>query len=158
MSSPLRIAAIVVAAIVVVAAAAQLVRPDHSSPAINASRTIQGHPGTTKELVAVLDRACGDCHSYGTTWPWYTEIVPLSWVWAYTVNEGRNAVNFSEWAGYTSDRQRTLLTASCRDATSGKMPVDAYTILRPEARLSASDVETICAAARLAGAVATSGL
>jgi hypothetical protein len=64
---------------------------------------------------------------------------------ARTVSEGRKAVNFSEWTSYPNDVQRTLLSASCDDARSGKMP-GAYTLVRGEARLSAQDIETICAA------------
>ena len=63
------------------------------------------------------------------------------------VSEGRKAINFSEWASYPPDVQRTLLSASCEDATSGKMP-GPYTLLRPEAKLSPHDIETICSAAR----------
>jgi hypothetical protein len=66
---------------------------------------------------------------------------------AHSVSEGRKAVNFSEWAGYPPDVQRTLLSMSCDDATSGKMP-GPYTWFRPEAKLSPQDVATICAAAR----------
>ena len=53
----------------------------------------------------------------------------------------------SEWTAYSPEERRTLLTLSCDDAKSGKMP-GPYTRLRPETRLSARDVETICAAAQ----------
>jgi hypothetical protein len=132
---------------VVVFAAAQLVRPDRANPATDVSRTIQAHMGTASELAPVLDRACRDCHSNETVWPWYTGVAPLSWLMASAVTEGRKAVNFSEWAAYSYDQQRMLLATSCDDARSGKMP-GVYTRLRPETRLSAHDVETICAAAR----------
>jgi hypothetical protein len=66
---------------------------------------------------------------------------------AYGVTNGRKAVNFSEWATYPPEAQRTLLSASCQDVSDGKMP-GPYTLLRPETRLSVQDVETICAAAR----------
>jgi hypothetical protein len=68
---------------------------------------------------------------------------------AQAVTEGRKAVNFSEWAAYSPDQQRTLLAVSCDDATSGKMP-GPYTRVRPETRLSSQDIETICVAARQA--------
>ena len=132
---------------VVVFAAAQLIRPERANPAIDASRTIQAHWGTASGLVAVLDRACRDCHSNRTVWPWYTRIAPVSWFMAAGVSKGRKAVNFSEWAAYSPEQQRMLLAVSCDDATSGKMP-GPYTLLHPETRLSAQDVETICAAAR----------
>ena len=84
-------------------------------------------------------------------WPWYTRIAPVSWLMAYGVAEGRKAVNFSEWAAYSPAAQRTLLSASCQDVADGKMP-GPYTLVRPETRLSAQDIETICAAAREAEA------
>jgi hypothetical protein len=141
---------------VAIFAAAQLVRPERANPATDASRTIQAHVGTTSGLVAVLDRACRDCHSNATVWPWYTQIAPASWLMAYGVTKGRQAVNFSEWATYPPDAQRTLLSASCQDVSDGKMP-GPYTLLRPETRLSAQDVETICAAARRTEASAAGG-
>jgi len=141
---------------VVVLATAQLVRPERANPATDASRTIQAHMGTTSGLVAVLDRSCRDCHSNGTVWPWYTHIAPASWLMASGVTKGRQAVNFSEWAAYSPEQQRMLLALSCDDVTSGKMP-GPYTLLRPETRLSAQDVETICAAARRTEASAADG-
>ena len=131
----------------IVFAAAQYVRPERANPPTDVSRAIQAQVGTGSALVAVLDRACSDCHSNATVWPWYTQIAPVSWLMVYGVREGRKAVNYSEWSGYPPDRQRSLLVQSCRDASAGKMP-GAYTLLHPEMRLSAQDIETICAAAR----------
>jgi Haem-binding domain len=131
--------------LIVAFAAAQLIRPGRANPPTDAGRTIQAHEGAA--LAAVLDRSCGDCHSNNTVWPSYAQVAPLSWLMARAVSEGRNAVNFSEWAAYAPDARRTLLSASCEDVTSGKMP-GIYTRIRPETRLSAADVETICTAAR----------
>ena len=133
--------------IVVVLAAAQLIRPDRTNPPTDPSRSIQGHVGATSELIPVLNRACGDCHSNETVWPWYTKVAPTSWLMVYAVKEGRKAVNFSEWTAYSPAQQQMLLTESCQDASNGKMP-GIYTALRPETALSTRDVETICTAAR----------
>lgn len=134
---------------VVVIAAAQLIRPERTNPPIDPSRTIQAHLDGASGLVSVLNRACGDCHSNDTRWPWYAHIAPASWLMAYGVSSGRKAVNFSDWASYRPEQQRALLSASCKDVSTGKMP-GVYTLLRPETELSASDIETICAAARQA--------
>jgi len=131
----------------VVFAAAQVIRPGRANPPTDPTRTIRAHPGTETGLADVLDRSCGDCHSNETVWPWYTQMAPLSWLMVYAVRQGRGAVNFSEWAAYAPDSQRTLLSASCRDATTGKMP-GSYTVLHPGMRLSAPDIESICAASR----------
>jgi hypothetical protein len=135
---------------VVVVAAAQLVRPDRTNPATDSSRTIHAHLSTASQLTSVLDRSCGDCHSNETVWRWYTNVAPVSWLMAYGVAKGRSAVNFSEWAAYSPEQQRILLALSCQDASEGKMP-GVYTLVRPDTRLSAQDVRTICAAAQPPG-------
>ena len=150
MSKRLKQAAVV---FVVVLAAAQFIRPDRTNPPTDASRTIDAHVGTGSELVAVLGRACSDCHSNATVWPWYSQVAPVSWLMAYGVTKGRQAVNFSEWAAYSPEQRRILLAMSCDDATHGKMP-GAYALLHPEMQLSAKDVETICVAARQTAASA----
>jgi len=135
-------------------AAAQLVRPERANPTTDPTRTIQAHAGPG--LAGVLDRSCRDCHSNNTVWPSFTQVAPASWLMAYGVSQGRKAINFSEWGAYPPDVQRTLLSASCDDVTSGKMP-GIYTLLRPETRLSQHDVDTICAAARQAEPRALAG-
>ena len=137
----------VVVVFVVVLAAAQLVRPERTNPKIDFANTFQAHV-TSSGLVAVVDRSCGDCHSNATVWARYTNVAPLSWIITRGVTEGRKALNFSEWAAYSREKQQELLAASCRDASNGTMPMGVYLRIRPEARLSAQDVEAICAAAR----------
>ncbi|HEX6509292.1 MAG TPA: heme-binding domain-containing protein, partial [Chloroflexota bacterium] len=139
----------------VVFATAQLIRPGRANPPTDPSRTIQAHVGTASGLAPVLDRSCGDCHSNATAWSsWHAQIAPLSWLMAHEVAAGRKAVNFSEWAVYTPERQRMLLAASCDDAKSGRMP-GPYPFFKPETRLSAQDIQTICAAPRQTEANAT---
>ena len=146
MSKPLQRTVLV---FIVLLAAAQFVRPGRANPPIDPGRTIQ-HAGMPAGMVAALDRSCGDCHSNGTVWPWYTQVAPVSWLMAYGVKSGRQAVNFSEWGAYPPERQRQLLAESCRDVSSGKMP-GVYTRLRPETRLTAEEIQMICAASATAG-------
>lgn len=139
-------------AFVIVFAAAQLVRFEHSNPAMDGSHMLRAPIGSVSGLVPIVDRACRDCHSNETVWPtsWYTQMAPLSWLIANAVAEGRSVLNFSEWTTYSPAQQRTLLDASCQTAKDGTMPGSAWMLLHPEARLSAQDIETICAAARQA--------
>ncbi|HYL00709.1 MAG TPA: heme-binding domain-containing protein [Steroidobacteraceae bacterium] len=127
--------------------AAQLIRPERANRATDASHSIQAQAGTPNGLAAVLQRSCRDCHTNATVWPWYTQIAPVSWLMAAAVTRGRNALNFSEWTAYSQEQRRALLALSCADAANGKMP-DGYALLHPETRLSAQDIETICAATR----------
>lgn len=134
----------------VVFAAAQLVRPNRANPPTDPSRTIRAEAGTMSGVAAILERSCRDCHSNETVWPSAARVAPLSWLMASAVARGRQALNFSEWGTYSRSVQQILLSASCDDVSSGKMP-SVYTVVRPETRLSAQDIDTICAAARQAG-------
>ncbi len=60
------------------------------------------------EVKAVLTRACYDCHSSETTWPWYSRIAPISWLVHRDVTEGRAALNFSDWEALPSDKRAKL--------------------------------------------------
>ena len=53
---------------------------------------------------ALAQRACFDCHSNETAWPWYTHIAPVSWLTAHDVIDGRSRLNFSTWGQPTSGR------------------------------------------------------
>jgi len=134
----------------VIFAAAQFIRPQRANLPIDPGRTLEAHVGTSNGLVAIVDRACRDCHSNATVWPGYARVAPLSWLMAAGVAEGRRALNFSEWGSYPAERQRELLAAACGDVSSGKMPGWLWTQLHPEARLTPKDIETICAAAQQA--------
>ena len=91
------------------------------------------------EVVSVLRRACYDCHSNETVWPWYSRVAPLSWVIVHDVNEGRAVLNFSTWNQLSPEKQAEALKESWEDVAEGKMPTWYYVALHPEARLSAND-------------------
>jgi heme-binding protein len=148
MSNTSKVAGIVVAVFVVAVAATQVIRPESADRPTDSSHTIQAQPGTPGALAAVLSRSCGDCHSNTMVSRWYTRVPPFSMLMARGASEGRKAINFSEWTGYSAEQQRDFLLASCTDATLGKMPVKAYLRFRRDAELSTRDVETICSATR----------
>jgi hypothetical protein len=143
----LKQASVVLGLVVVALGAAQFIRPARTNVLTDPGRNIAASPGASSQLVSVLGRGCGDCHSNVVESRWYTQTAPVSWIMARAAREGRAVVNFSEWARYSTAQQRALLAASCQDARTGKMPMSIYTTLHPEARLSPQDVQTICAAA-----------
>jgi heme-binding protein len=146
---PLKWAGIPIGVLAVAFAGAQFVRPASANLKTDASHAIRAQfAASPNGLVDILDRACSDCHSNTMASRWYAQVAPFSFLIARGAQEGRKAVNFSEWTAYSPEQQRALLVASCTDARSGKMPVRAYLRFRPDAKLSARDVETICGAAR----------
>jgi heme-binding protein len=91
------------------------------------------------EVVSILRRACYDCHSNETAWPWYSRIAPVSWLIAHDVNEGRAALNFSTWNRLNTEKQADAMHESWEEVAEGKMPTWYYVAVHPEARLSAAD-------------------
>jgi Haem-binding domain len=92
-----------------------------------------------------LARACGNCHSNETDFPWYGQVVPISWWIQSHVREGREELNFSEWTRYTSLERHNELESICGVVSNGRMPPASYRVLHPESRLEAKDKKLICA-------------
>ena len=111
----------------------QFVPVDRTNP------PLQGEFHGSAEVVSVLRRACYDCHSNETVWPWYSRIAPVSWVIAHDVNEGRAGLNFSTWNQLSAEKQAEAIKESWEEVAEGKMPTWYYVALHPEARLSAAD-------------------
>lgn len=121
--------------------------PAKTNPPVVPSRTLEANSRMTGEVSALLRRACMDCHSNETRWPWYSRIAPLSWHIAEDVNSARQAMNFSEWstgAGRMPATAVGALAAACANVRSGRMPLARYAMLHPEARLSAQDQAALC--------------
>jgi hypothetical protein len=101
------------------------------------------------EVAAIVKRACRDCHSNSTTWPWYSRIAPVSWLVAADVKEARSRLNFSEWNHLGPDMSRIRLKEACSEVKSGGMPMWQYKLMHPAARLTDSDIQALCSAAGL---------
>lgn len=82
----------------------------------------------TKEL---FTRACADCHSHTTTYPWYSNIAPVSWLIAHDINEGREHFNVSAWGTQLKNEGDD----AAKEVKEGEMPMWIYTLAHPEARL-----------------------
>jgi hypothetical protein len=96
-----------------------------------------------REVQAILDRSCMDCHSHATRWPWYAYVAPASWLVVYDVHEAREHKNFSRWTDYPPDRQREKTEEIWEEVEEGEMPLPPYLWLHPDAKLSDADRETL---------------
>jgi heme-binding protein len=90
-------------------------------------------------IMATLRRACYDCHSNETRWPWYSRVAPVSWLIVRDVNLGRKEINFSEWASYYPRTRRRKLEWIGRALHDEEMPPWSYRLMHPGARLTDAD-------------------
>ena len=92
-----------------------------------------------ESTLALFQRACQNCHSENTQWPWYSRIPPASWMIGKDVDNARRHVNFSNWDSYRPDEQQDFLTRIGIAARTGRMPLPRYTLLHREAVLASQE-------------------
>lgn len=113
-------------------------------PARNISASAQPYDITTAyntpaEVKDILKRACNDCHSNNTVYPWYAEIQPVAWWMNKHVADGKRHLNFDEFTNNRISRQYKKLGESTEMVNEGEMPLSSYTIIHSNARLTASE-------------------
>jgi heme-binding protein len=89
-------------------------------------------------------RACYDCHSNETVWPWYSHVAPMSWLVQRDVDEGRRALNYSEW-----DRGQREARESAKSVRKGEMPPWFYALPGTSASLTPAERSTLIAGLEL---------
>jgi hypothetical protein len=125
--------------------AGQFFPPERTNPPVNPAATFEAVAKPSPAMAGVVKRACHDCHSHSTAWPWYSRFAPGSWLVADDVKKGRARMNFSEWANYGPEMSKEKLRGICSKVKDGEMPLWQYRLLHPEAKLSAEDVNVLCA-------------
>jgi mono/diheme cytochrome c family protein len=83
-------------------------------------------------------RACFDCHSNETPWPWYADVAPLSWLIQSDVDGGRRRLNFSEW-----DRTQRAAGRASRTVRRDTMPPWYYLPWHAQARLTDAERQAL---------------
>lgn len=136
MASPLqRTATLVVLGVFGLLAVIQLVPygRDHTNPPVM-REPAWDQPATR----ALAVRACFDCHSNETEWPWYSQIAPVSWLVQRDVDVGRRTLNFSEW-----NRPYEEADEAAEEVLEGDMPPAIYLPPHPAARLSPEEKRSL---------------
>src|SRR5512136_959371 len=107
---------------------------DHTNPAVISEP--KWDSSATRDLAK---RACFDCHSNETVWPWYSNIAPVSWLVYNDVVVGRGRMNFSDWErGYQPSVGEIVGIIQ-----EGEMPPPQYLIMHPDAKLSATEKQAL---------------
>ena len=132
--------------VVAVFTAAQYHQVARTNPPFTAAQTIDNIVNVPTDVHASLTRACADCHSNQTEWPWYSYVALTSWFVVDHVDQGRRRINFSTWVrpGHEPQESSDRLKAMCREVQSGGMPLTSFEIMHWHSWLSADDVNRIC--------------
>ncbi len=129
----------------------QLIRPNKNQEVVDAKKQIGAVIEVPADVQAILKRSCNDCHSNQTNYLWYHEIAPMSWMVARHIKEGKEHVNFDEFASYNQRQRAHILEETAEVIQHGEMPLKGYVVFHPETALSKSDIEKIKSWASTAG-------
>jgi hypothetical protein len=135
------IAFVMLAALIII----QFIRPEKnvsSSETIPANDISKLYP-VPQEVASILQTSCYDCHSNNTHYPWYSNFQPVAWWLADHVKEGKNELNFSEFASYRIGKQYRKLEKLNSEVKEGEMPLESYTFIHGDAKLSPAQKEKI---------------
>lgn len=115
--------------------AAQAFRPAKNN-SNDTSKDISKSYVVPENVKIILAKACNDCHSNNTRYPWYAEIQPMAWWINDHVKDGKKHLNFNEFDGYRIARQYKKLEECIEEVKDGEMPLSSYTIIHKDAKLS----------------------
>jgi hypothetical protein len=123
-------------AVVVILIIIQFFRPKkniNEGPQANNIETKFAMPADVK---TVLQKACYDCHSNNTTYPWYNNIQPVAFWLSLHVNEGKRKLNFDEFTNLPLYRQYKKLDEITEQMKESEMPLSSYTWIHKNAILT----------------------
>jgi hypothetical protein len=105
----------------------------HEGEQPNALAKLHAVPADVK---VILKKACTDCHTNNTVYPWYSKIQPVDWWLNDHVVEGKNQLNLDELASRPAWLRYHKLEEVIEQVKEGKMPIDSYTWTHKDARLT----------------------
>lgn len=121
----------------------QFIRPERNVASAMSANDISTKYTVPDDVNKLLQKACNDCHSNNTVYPWYSNIQPVGWWLQNHVNEGKEELNFSEFATYKNKKAAHKLEEVVELVEEGEMPLESYTIVHKEAKLTNEEKATL---------------
>lgn len=130
-------------ALLIIIVVIQFFQPKKNRSQTVAANDITNHFAVPANVGDILKKACNDCHSNNTQYPWYTHVQPVGWWLQHHVNEGKRELNLSEFAAYEPKRQHHKLEEVIEQVKDGHMPLDSYLWMHDEAKLTKDEKEVL---------------
>jgi hypothetical protein len=132
-----------VVAAALAAAGGSLAHPFGALGSSRNTQTILQDAQIDPATLAIVQRACQNCHSEKTVWPWYSRVAPVSWLLERDVQQARMHMNLSRWQDYSPEDRLGLLSEIGSAVRNREMPLPRYLLLHPEARLTDAERQQI---------------
>ncbi|SMO49282.1 heme-binding domain-containing protein [Solitalea koreensis] len=133
----------IILGILVFFALIQFIRPAKNKASEIATNDIRKQYAMPANVEQSMQTACFDCHSNNTVYPWYSNIQPVAWWLQHHVNEGKEELNFSEFATYNPKKANHKLDKVIKSQQDNWMPLDSYLWIHKDAQLSQQQKDAI---------------
>lgn len=114
----------------------QFFKPKKNIDASSQKDDIRNKYVVPKDVISILEKACYDCHSNNSYYPWYSNVQPFAWFMAHHIEEGKRELNYSEFATYSIKKSHHKLEEVEETILKNEMPINSYLLMHPEARLT----------------------
>lgn len=114
----------------------QFFRIDKTNPVSDPKKDMFVVESVPDDVKILLKTSCFDCHSNTASYPWYTNVAPVSWWIKHHINEGREELNFNVWGSYSIKRKLHKLEEIEEMIEENEMPLPSYLWVHGEAKLT----------------------
>lgn len=121
----------------------QFIKPEQNAGEEIVANQIEAINPVPGDVHQTLKISCYDCHSNTTQYPWYSKIQPVAWVLSDHIVEGKDELNFSEFATYPAYKRYKKFKEIIKEVKDGEMPMTSYTLLHRNAVLNAEQKSAI---------------
>lgn len=121
----------------------QFIQPTKNKSTTSQPNDIGVTMNVPDDVSIVLRKACYDCHSNNTNYPWYASIQPFSWWLNHHIDEGKDELNFSEFGAYKMKRKIKKFNEIAGEVTDGEMPLESYTWIHKDAKLTKEEASAL---------------
>ena len=117
----------------------QFFQPKRNLSAQTSSNDISLIHPIPADVKKILTKACNDCHSNNTRYPWYANFQPVAWWLNHHIVEGKRRLNFNEFAAYSLRKQYKKMEETEELLKDGEMPPGSYTSIHTNAKLTVQE-------------------
>jgi DNA replicative helicase MCM subunit Mcm2 (Cdc46/Mcm family) len=121
----------------------QFFHPAQNVSAATSPNSISSVYSVPANVDTILKKACNDCHSNNTRYPWYNNIQPVAWWLNSHVHDGKRGLNFDEFKSYRISKQYHRMQDIIDEVKEGDMPLGSYTLIHTNAKLSEEEKAAI---------------
>jgi len=122
----------------------QFFQIDKTNPPIVQAETLESVVSVSPDVTIIFGKACNDCHTNKTIYPWYAYVQPAGWLLQSHIAEAKRNLNLSKFATYDANRRQKKLEDICEQVESAEMPLPSYTYIHRDAILTDSEKKALC--------------